>query len=146
MERLFLFQKKNISNDALSNRRKLFSSVSNPRFLCISRKAYPWTLQIGPYKISIWRRVRDMSIERGASRIMLKTSFCQFLAKLLIFTNFLHNIERVLKNDVFGEEMVGIFPATVQIRRIFVQKRQFSAVNFLKKEGAYQNHMGIQGK
>jgi hypothetical protein len=64
-----------------------------------------------------------MSIERGASRIMLKTSFCQFLAKLLIFTNFLHNIGRVLKNDVFGEEMVGIFPATVQIRWIFVPKK-----------------------
>ncbi len=100
--------------------KKKNSNVANPRFLYISRKFHPSTLQIGPYQISKWRGVRDMSVERGPCKIMLKTDFGRFLAKLLIFQNFQYTIGKVLKNDVIGEKIVGIFSATVQIRRFFV--------------------------
>jgi hypothetical protein len=80
-----------------------FSNVANPRFLYINRKIHSSTLQIGPYQISKWRGVRDMSVERGPCKIMLKTDFGQFFAKLLIFPNFQYTIGKVLKND--GEKM-----------------------------------------
>jgi hypothetical protein len=64
--------------------------------------------------------VRDMSVERGPCKIMFKTDFGQFLAKLLIFPNFQYTIGKVLKNDVIGEKMVGIFQATIQLRQFFV--------------------------
>jgi hypothetical protein len=61
-----------------------------------------------------------MSVERGPCQIMLKTDFGRFLAKLLIFPNFQYTFGKVLKNGAIGEKMVGIFSATVQIRRFFV--------------------------
>jgi hypothetical protein len=61
-----------------------------------------------------------MRVKRGPCKIMLKTDFGRFLAKLLIFPNFQYTIEKVLKNDAIGEKMVGIFQATVQIRQFFV--------------------------
>jgi hypothetical protein len=73
-------------------------------YMYISRKVHPSTLQIGPYQISKWRVVPDMSVERGPCKIMLKTDFGQFLAKLLIFPNFQYTIGKVLKNHVIGEK------------------------------------------
>jgi hypothetical protein len=65
-----------------SNRKTQKKKFLTHRFLYISRKVHPSTLQIGPYSVSRRSDARDMSVERGTGQ-MVKSEISNFFVRKL---------------------------------------------------------------